>query len=113
MAARQGWADATNMSILHAFVSTPSGYPPVGDRPGKVFATCLVYLTSACLQRALLRMGAMSQKLTKPVTEKPATSRLFNFSTAHAMFRIDIRAMSPRAMKPGPTDECANKAGVT
>jgi hypothetical protein len=78
MAADQGWASTQNMGILHAFVSTPTGYPRAGDRPGTVPATRPVNLTSASLQRALLRTGAVSQKLTKPVTEKPATSRLFN-----------------------------------
>lgn len=47
MAADQGWADAANMSILHAFVSTPIGYPLVGDRPGDRPRPRLVYLTSA------------------------------------------------------------------
>jgi hypothetical protein len=78
MTTRQGWADAMKMSILQAFVSTPISYPLVDDRPGDRPTARLVYLTSASLQRALLRMGAVSQKLTKPVTEKPATSRLFN-----------------------------------
>jgi hypothetical protein len=78
MAARQDWADRTRVSILHAFVSPPAGYPLVGDRPDARPVARLVFLTSACLQRAFLRTGAMSQKLTKPVTEKPATSRLFN-----------------------------------
>ncbi len=66
------------MGILHAFVSSPIGYPRMSDRPARATAPCLVFLTSASLQRALLRIGAVSQKLTKPVTEKPATSRLFN-----------------------------------
>jgi len=78
MAADQDWADAARVSILHAFVSTPVGYPLVGDRPGKVLAAYLAHLTSASSQCALLRTSAVSQKLTKPVTEKPATSRLFN-----------------------------------
>jgi hypothetical protein len=47
MAAHQGWASAANMSILHAFVSTPIGYPLVGDRPGDRPTARLVYLTSA------------------------------------------------------------------
>jgi hypothetical protein len=46
------WAYADNMGILRAFVSAPVGHT---------------------------RTGAVSQKLIKPVTEKPATSRLFNF----------------------------------
>jgi hypothetical protein len=78
MAAHQRWADASNISILHAFVSTSTDYPRVDDGPGPVFVTGLADLTSASSQRALLRMGAVSQKLIKPVTEKPATSRLFN-----------------------------------
>ncbi len=75
----QNCADASNMGILHAFVSAPLGHTRMGDRPGTVSATCPAYLTSASSQRALLRTGAVSQKLIKPVTEKPATSRLFNF----------------------------------
>jgi hypothetical protein len=75
MSVFQNWADASNMSILHAFVSAPVRQTRMGDRPG----ACPVYLTSASSQRALLRTGAVSQKLAKPVTEKPATSRLFNF----------------------------------
>jgi hypothetical protein len=78
MSVFQNWADANNMGILHAFVSAPVGHTRMGDRPGTVSVTCPVYLTSASSQRALLRTGAVSQKLTKPVTEKPATSRLFN-----------------------------------
>ena len=92
MATHQDWADAARVGILHAFVSTPLGYPPMGDRRGKVFATSLVYLTSACMQRALLRMGAVSQKLIKPVTEKPATSRLFNFPLKNIQHPLPIAA---------------------
>ena len=79
MSVFRNWASVNNMGILHAFVSAPIGHTRLGDRFGKVCATCPVYLTSASSQRALLRTGAVSQKLTKPVTEKPATSRLFNF----------------------------------
>ncbi|MBD8599091.1 hypothetical protein [Pseudomonas sp. CFBP 8772] len=78
MSVFQNWADASNMGILHAFVLAPVSHTLMGDRLGTVSATCPVYLTSASLQRALLRTGAVSQKLIKPVTEKPATSRLFN-----------------------------------
>jgi hypothetical protein len=35
-------------------------------------------------------MGADSQKLTKPVTEKPATSRLFNVWHTNPMRFYDI-----------------------
>jgi hypothetical protein len=76
----QSWADACNMGILHAFVSAPFGHTRMGDRPGIVRVTCPVYLISASSQRALLRTGAVGQKPVKPVTEKPATSRLFNSS---------------------------------
>jgi hypothetical protein len=73
------WAYADNMGILRAFVSAPVGHTRMGDRPGAVSVARPVFLTSACSQRALLRTGAVSQKLIKPVTEKPPTSRLFNF----------------------------------
>ncbi|WP_143070336.1 hypothetical protein [Pseudomonas sp. NFR16] len=104
MAAYQRWADASNISILHAFVSTSTGYSRVDDGPGLVFVTGLADLTSASLQRALLRMGAVSQKLIKPVTEKPATSRLFIVRnnpdssehycllTCHARLQADVDA---------------------
>jgi hypothetical protein len=73
------WAYAGNMGILRAFVSTPVSHTRTGDRPGEVSVARPVFLTSACSQRALLRTGAVGQKPIKPVTEKPATSRLSNF----------------------------------
>jgi hypothetical protein len=73
------WAYADNMGILRAFVSTPVGHTRAGGRPDAASEARPVFLTSACSQRALLRTGAVGQKPIKPVTEKPATSRLFNF----------------------------------